>query len=59
MIRQPISVVAANEDAKEGAKPSLMTRLSRMFRRSKHASLETYPLTSSAKALIANLMAMR
>jgi hypothetical protein len=49
----------ATRRATDETKPAFMACLASMFGRRKRASVESYPLTSATKALIANLMAMR
>ena len=58
MNRQEIPRAFATQRATEETKPAFIAWLANMFRR-KRASVESYPLTSTTKALIANLMAMR
>ena len=55
---QETSRAFATQRATEETKPVFVAWLASVFRR-KRTSVEGYPLTSTTKALIANLMAMR
>lgn len=49
----------AKERTAQETKPTFAMRLAKVFKRAKKAPIESYPITSAEKALIANLMAMR
>jgi hypothetical protein len=56
---QTTSLALTKERTVQETKPTFAMRLAKVFKRAKKAPIESYPITSAEKALIANLMAMR
>ncbi|MBZ9922128.1 MULTISPECIES: hypothetical protein [unclassified Mesorhizobium] len=56
---QTTSLALAKDRTLQETEHTFAMRLARVFKRAKKAPIESYPITSAEKALIANLMAMR